>query len=93
MTKEEAKDLLDNLIGMVEDNHNSDYDTALRLAIMALDHEPRPGYWIEQKIAGLEYITCSKCVSCFLRSHLVSKNYCPNCGTKMRHGEKIYVHF
>ena len=40
MTREEAIDLLDNLIGMVEDNHNSNYDTALHMAIKALEHEP-----------------------------------------------------
>lgn len=39
MTKEEAIDLLDNLIGMVEDNHASDYDTAFRMAIEALSAE------------------------------------------------------
>ena len=37
MTREEAIDLLDNLIGMIEDNHNSDYDTALKMAIKALE--------------------------------------------------------
>ena len=37
MTREEAIDLLDNLIGMVEDNHNADYDTALKMAIKALE--------------------------------------------------------
>lgn len=37
MTREEAIDLLDNLIGMIEDNHNSDYDTAFRMAIKALE--------------------------------------------------------
>ena len=37
MTRKEAKDLLDNLIGMVEDNHNADYDTALEMGIEALD--------------------------------------------------------
>jgi len=37
MTREEAIDLLDNLIGMVEDNHNSDYDMALQMAIEALN--------------------------------------------------------
>ena len=40
MTREEAIDLLDNLIGMVEDNHNSNYDTAFKMAIKALEHEP-----------------------------------------------------
>jgi len=32
----EAIELLDNLIGMVEDNHDSDYDMALKLGIKAL---------------------------------------------------------
>ena len=37
MSREEAIDLLDNLIGMVDDNHDSDYDTALKMAIKALE--------------------------------------------------------
>jgi hypothetical protein len=37
MTIEEAIDLLDNLIGMIDDNHGNDYDTALRMAIKALE--------------------------------------------------------
>lgn len=36
MTRKWAIDLLDNLIGMVEDNQNNDYDSALRMAIEAL---------------------------------------------------------
>lgn len=40
MTREEAIYLLDNLIGFVEDNHGSDYDEALKLAIKALKQEP-----------------------------------------------------
>lgn len=36
MTNEEAKNLLDNLIGMVSDNQESDYDTALKMGIKAL---------------------------------------------------------
>lgn len=40
MTKEKAKDLLDNLIGFVEDNHGSDYDEALKIAIKALEEKP-----------------------------------------------------
>lgn len=36
MTNEEAINLLDNLVGMVEDNHNSDYDKALKMGIEAL---------------------------------------------------------
>lgn len=40
MTREEAKDLLDNLNGMIEDSRNSDYDTAFKMAIKALEQEP-----------------------------------------------------
>ena len=40
MTKQEAIDLLDNLIGMIEDNHGSDYDSAIRMAINALKNQP-----------------------------------------------------
>lgn len=48
MTNQEAIDLLDNLIGMIEDNHGSDYDSAIRMAIDALT-EP-------------EIIMCKDCV-------------------------------
>ena len=41
MTREEAIDLLDNLNGMIEDSRNSDYDTAFKMAIKALEQEPR----------------------------------------------------
>lgn len=37
MTLDEAKELLNNLIGMIEDNHNADYDTALKMGIKALE--------------------------------------------------------
>lgn len=37
MTIEQAIDLLDTLIGMIDDNHGNDYDTALRMAIKALE--------------------------------------------------------
>ncbi len=36
MSRKEAIELLDNLIGMVEDNHGADYDTALHMAINSL---------------------------------------------------------
>ena len=44
MTNKQARELLDNLIGMVEDNHDSDYDEALKMAIKALE-QPEP-QWI-----------------------------------------------
>lgn len=36
MTTQEAIELLDNLIGMIEDSQNNDYDKAFRMAIEAL---------------------------------------------------------
>lgn len=36
MDKQTAIDLLDNLLGMVEDNHGSDYDKAIHMGIDAL---------------------------------------------------------
>lgn len=36
MDKQTAVDLLDNLVGMVEDNQGNDYDTALKMGIEAL---------------------------------------------------------
>ena len=37
MTDEKAKELLSNLIGMVEDNQENDYDTALKIGIDAIE--------------------------------------------------------
>lgn len=36
MDRQTAANLLDNLIGMVEDSQESDYDTALKMGIEAL---------------------------------------------------------
>ena len=37
MSRQDAADLLDNLVGMIEDNHGSDYDEALKMGIKALN--------------------------------------------------------
>lgn len=42
MTNQEAIDLLDNLLGMIDDNQGNDYDKAIHMAIEALQ-EPK---WI-----------------------------------------------
>lgn len=38
MTNEKASDLLDNLIGMVDDKDDSEYDIALKMGIKALEN-------------------------------------------------------
>lgn len=53
MDRQDAIDLLDNLIGMVDDNHGSDYDAALRMGIEALKAE-EPEYAIEMQEADID---------------------------------------
>ena len=62
MTREEAIELLDNLIGMVEDNHEADYDTAIKMAIKSLNQEPR--FLIHSDGRIEQFIEpCDNCVS------------------------------
>ena len=68
MTREEAIDLLDNLIGFVEDNHGSDYDKALKIAIKALEQEPKTGHWV-----------MDGSVDCYLEK---VRCHCSECGKK-----------
>ena len=48
MTNEQAVDLLDNLIGFVEDSRGNDYDSALKMAIEALSAQPEPSWDCEK---------------------------------------------
>ena len=68
MTNEEAKDLLDNLIGMVEDNHSSDYDTALQMGIKALEFidkiEPMFGDMLDIPKASVKPQGTGHCEDC-----------------------------
>lgn len=61
MTNKEAINLLDNLIGMVDDNQNSDYDQALHMGINLLKAEPQ---WISCSetvdIPDHEILACDK---------------------------------
>lgn len=59
MNSEEAKDLLDNLIGMVEDNQNNDYDEALKLGIEALEKQINGG-WIPIKTRPMTSEECEE---------------------------------
>ena len=70
MTREEAINLLDNLIGMVEDNQQNDYDEAFKLAIKSLkswDEDVAPvvhGEWIPSRFKTLRedgWCECSVC--------------------------------
>ena len=49
-----------------------------KLAIKALEQEPKTGHWTKSKIGGAK--VCSVC-----KAHmgLSNFNFCPNCGAKM----------
>lgn len=78
ISRQMAIDLLDNLIGMVDDNHGSDYDAALRMGIEALKAE--------------EPVRCEDCrwgrevcgnIECFVDSDIFTEYhayewFCPN---------------
>lgn len=86
MTRETAINLLDNLIGMVEDNQQNDYDEAFKMAIRSLkswDEDVAPvmrGEWVYNKTSTLW--ECSNCHEEEIRSTA----YCPHCGARNRGG-------
>ena len=83
MDKQTAADLLDNLIGMVDDSQGNDYDTALRMGIKAL-REERHGHWIIPRFGA--DAKCSVCGYYFNDAYDMENedNYCRHCGASMR---------
>lgn len=59
MDKQTAIDLLDNLLGMVEDNHESDYDAALHMGIDALKSNA------SNALSALDCIDRQAALNCF----------------------------
>ena len=51
--REKAIDLLDNLLGMIEDNQGDDYDLALKMAIEFLKQEPCEDCVNRQDVLGM----------------------------------------
>ena len=54
----------------------------VRVAIKALEQEPKTGHWIyicNSEVNGLKIVKCSECS----KRTYGSGKYCPNCGTKM----------
>ena len=87
MTNEKAIDLLDNLIGMVDDNHHNNYDEALKMGIEALKHPVIHAKWLNKfhrtpRGIILPDIECDNCHNCTDKKY----KYCPNCGAKMDGG-------
>jgi hypothetical protein len=92
MDKQTAVSLLDNLVGMVEDTQENDYDAALRMGIKALKADVQPvrhGHW-QITHAYPHNVHCSECHKRFAQTHWavwedgsLPRNYCPNCGVRM----------
>ena len=65
MDKQTAVNLLDNLVGMVEDTQENDYDTALKMGIEALKAHAQPvretAEWVYGEKDGVDGWYCSKC--------------------------------
>ena len=85
MDKLTAADLLDNLIGMVDDTNGNNYDDALRMGIEALKAE-RNGKWIHDGYDfphGVDWMHCSECGKRDVYCPAARTNFCPNCGARM----------
>ncbi len=86
MTREEAKELLDNLIGMIEDNHNSDYDSALKMAIADMEKQI-PKKPISED-GFIKVYTCPVCNTIVGNVFGDGDTYCHICGQKISWGEE-----
>ena len=96
MDRQTAADLLDNLIGMVDDSQGNDYDTAFKMGIEALKADVQPvrhGVWMEEnRRPRSAMFYCSECHRTAYdiqptRDKTWEKRcryaYCPNCGARM----------
>ena len=73
MNEQEAIKLLDNLDGMIEDNHGSDYDMAFNMAIKALEKQ------IPKKVVAGAWCKCPSCGELFASDW----KFCFECGQKL----------
>lgn len=91
MDKQTAANLLDNLVGMVEDTQENDYDTAIKMGIEALKAHIQPVtpmHWtpINPFNGGWSDVwRCSACgsqVSLGYCTNIMEYDFCPYCGAK-----------
>ena len=90
MTVQEAIGLLENLDGMIEDNHNSDYDSAFRIAIESMKEveQYRALGTVEELKEAREKQVAKKPIkvkgACYMKDkkgneHYQTKYLCPAC--------------
>jgi hypothetical protein len=89
MTTQEAIELLDNLIGMIEDNHNNDYDKAFRMAIEALEkQDAKKPIKVLHEDVKVNWNSCPTCKQGIGWGKKRDVNNCWNCGQKLDWGEE-----
>jgi hypothetical protein len=79
MTREEAVNIMSQMIKDEEGFLSDNIVEAHKMAFRALEQEPKTGHWIDNK-ARTNLCNCSECGAL---SKAYSK-YCPNCGAKMQ---------
>ena len=86
MDVEKAIDLLDNLIGMVEDNQGNDYDEALKFAIQTIrELQSKSEEVCKWKYETLIKFASSNCGGFDAQRIDFDKfKYCPYCGRKIK---------
>lgn len=88
MNSEEAKDLLDNLIGMVEDNQHNDYDEALKLGIEALEKQIPKKPIIKTNAYNRKFYECPNCRIDIEDVIFSPYKYCRKCGQHIDWGNE-----
>jgi len=76
MEIKEAIELLDNLLGMIEDNHGNDYDEALHMAISALEKQAPKKPIGAKRFADLYLGFCPSCGE----GNYSEYGFCGKCG-------------
>ncbi len=91
MTREEALKILNTLLFFEKvDCTKEEAKECLKVAIKALEQEPRKGHWVAHNDDCNDWYECSECgygsegEMQFNSEHDVRTNYCPYCGADMR---------
>lgn len=82
MTREEAIKWLNYHINITDYEETDELYIALKMAIKALEQEPKTGHWIR---VDKTKVKCSECdITHFIAQYPMGQiKFCPNCGTKM----------
>ena len=85
MTRKEAIEKLKVLLECTYiDSFEDEENEAIKMAIKALEQEPKTGHWIMKgRLQNIK--TCSVCG--YIIRHIECDNYCPNCMAKMIESE------